>query len=143
MVRTACRLIYLIVLMVVLTHLLVYPAGWEEERLPVVVLTALHVREVTATTRALWHTGQRGHRRWKRRRQDRRAKLYVSSSWRAWIARLLPNPEPLPWAEQAAFVRVLQNSGDGVMMAILGAILSGRICLFSQARILQPSCWAF
>lgn len=49
MARTAYRLIYLIMLTVVLTHLLVYPAGWEEERLPVVMLTALHIREFTAT----------------------------------------------------------------------------------------------
>jgi transposase-like protein len=113
MARIVYRVTYLIVLMVMLTHLLVYPAGWEEERLPVVVLTALHVREFTATSRALWHTGQRWQRRWKRRRQDRRAKLYVSPSWRAWIAHLLPDPEPLPWAEQAAFV-VLKRSVGGL-----------------------------
>lgn len=113
MARIVYRVTYLIVLAVMLTHLLVYPAGWEEERLPVMVLTALHVREFAATTRALWHTGRRWHRRWKRRRQDRRAKLHASPSWRAWVAQLLPDPEPLPWAEQAAFT-ALKRGGEGL-----------------------------
>lgn len=113
MARTMYRVIYLVALIAILAHLLVYPAGWEEERLPVAVLIALHVREFAATTRALWRTGRQWHRRWKRRRQDRRAKLYTSPSWRAWIAQLLPEPEPLPWAEQAAF-EALKRSVNGL-----------------------------
>lgn len=46
-------------------------------------------------------------------------------------------------ARFSAYLRVLQNSGYGVMMAILGAISSGHICLISQAQTLQPSHWAF
>ncbi len=113
MAHTIYRVIYLIVLMAVLTPLLIYPAEWEEERLPVAVLIALHVREFAATTHALWHTGRRWHRRWKRRRQDQRAKVHLSPSWRAWIAQLLPDAEPLPWAEQAAF-EALKRSVEGL-----------------------------
>ena len=51
--------VYLVVLTVVLVHLLVYPARWEEECLSVGLLTALHVRELMVTARALWRTGQR------------------------------------------------------------------------------------
>lgn len=50
------------------------------------MLIALHMHEISATIRALWCGGRRWHRRWKRRRQDRRAKLHASPSWRAWIA---------------------------------------------------------
>jgi transposase-like protein len=103
MTRTIYRLVYLVVLIAVLAHLVVYPAQWEDERLAVGLLTALHGRELVATIRALWHTGQRWHRRWRRRRQDQHAQLHTSPAWKAWIAQLLPDPEPLPWAEQAAF----------------------------------------
>jgi len=39
--------------------------------------------------------------------------------------------------------RVLHNSGYRAMMAILGVIFSGCICLFYQAQTLRPSNWAF
>ena len=52
-----------------MAHLPVYPARWEEKRWSVGLLTALHVREVAATARALWRIGQRWHRYWKRRRR--------------------------------------------------------------------------
>jgi len=71
------RVIYLIVLVAVLAHLLVYPAGWEEERLPVSLLIALHVREAVATSRALWKTGRRRLRLWRKRRRARRTKSRV------------------------------------------------------------------
>jgi hypothetical protein len=113
MARTVYRLVYVVVLTVILSHLLVYPARWEEERLSVGVLTALHVRELAATSRALWRTGQRWHRRWKRRCRAQRAKLHSSPRWKAWIAELLPESEPLPWAEQVVFA-ALKRSVDGV-----------------------------
>jgi len=111
MARTAYYTIYLVILAAVLTHLLVYPARWEEERLSVGLLTALHVREFVAITRALWRRGQRWHRYRKRRRRARRATLHASPGWRAWIARLLPDPEPLPWAEQAALAALKRGVG--------------------------------
>jgi len=70
------------------------------------LLATLHVREGVFTARALWRSGWRCWRRWKRRRRVQRATLHASPTWRAWIARLLPEPEPLPWAEQAAFAAV-------------------------------------
>ena len=109
MLRTGYRLAYLVVLVAVLAHLLVYPTRWEEERWAVGLLTALHIREAVLTTRALWRQGQRCCRWWKRRRRAQRAILHASPSWRAWIARLLPEPEPLPWAEQVAFAAVKQS----------------------------------
>lgn len=109
MVRTGYRLVYLAALLAVLAHLLLYPARWEEERWSVGLLTALHVRELVVTAQALWRTGQRGYRRWKRQRRAQRATLHLSAGWRAWIAHLLPEPEPLPWAEQAAFAALKQS----------------------------------
>ncbi|HIP97341.1 MAG TPA: IS1595 family transposase [Anaerolineae bacterium] len=117
MARTAYRLIYLVVLTTVLVHLLVYPARWEEERLSVGLLAALHVRELAATLRALWRTGQRWQRYWKRRRRVQRATLHASPHWRAWIAQLLPDPEPLPWAERAAFA-ALKESVEGLFQLL-------------------------
>ena len=104
MIRTAYRVIYLIVLVAVLAHLLVYPAGWEEERLPVSLLIALHVREAVATSRALWKTGRRRLRLWQKRRRARRTKsrVKVKRDLVALAAQMLPDPEPWPWVEEAA-----------------------------------------
>jgi transposase-like protein len=109
MARTVYYITYLVALTAVLTHLLVYPARWEEERWSVGLLTALHVREWVATTRALWRTGQRWRRYWKRRRRAQRASLHDSPEWRAWIARQLPEPGALPWGEQAALTALKRS----------------------------------
>lgn len=130
MARTAYYTIYLVVLTVVLAHLLVYPARWEEERWSVSVLTALHVREVVVTTRALWRRGQRWRRYWERRRRAQRATLHASPRWRAWIADLLPDPEPLPWAEQAALAAIKQ-SVDGLLHLLPEAMCAA---LFRRLR---------
>lgn len=50
----------------------------------------------------------------KRRRRSQRAKLHASPSWRAWIAQLLPDLEPLTWTEQSAFA-ALKRSVDGLL----------------------------
>ena len=112
MARTARRIVYLTALTTVLAHLLIRPigrgVGFREERLAMALLTALHVREVAATSRALWKTGRRKWQLWRKRRQARRTKSKVKrkKDLVGLAARMFPDPEAWPWAEELALAGI-------------------------------------
>ncbi|RLC73148.1 MAG: IS1595 family transposase [Chloroflexi bacterium] len=112
MVRTTYRIVYLIVLTVVLVHLLIYPigcgVGFREERLSMALLTALHVREVVVTSRALWKTGRRQWQLWRKRRQARRtkSKVKLKKDLVNLAAQMFPDPEAWSWAEEIALAGI-------------------------------------
>jgi len=142
MIRTAYRVIYLIVLVAVLARLLVYPAGWEEERLPVSLLIALHVREAVATSRALWKTGRRRLRLWQKRRRARRTKsrVKVKRDLVALAAQMLPDPEPWPWVEEAAMT-ALKVSLRGLFTLIPEAVCAKLfLCVRWVGGVRCPRC---
>ena len=107
MVRTTYRIVYLTVLTTVLAHLLIYPigcgVGFREERLSMALLTALHVREVVVTSKALWKTGQRQWQLWRKRRQARRtkSKVKLKKDLVDLAAQMFPGrgPRRSPWRE--------------------------------------------
>jgi len=115
MVRTTYRIAYLSVLTVLLVHLLIHPLGYEvgseERRLSMALMTALHVREIVVTSRALWKTGQRQWQLWWKRRQARRTKSKVKRKKDLvdMAAQMFPEPEAWPWVEELALAGIKKS----------------------------------
>jgi transposase-like protein len=109
MVYQLCRVTYLAVLVAVLAATLAHPVPREEDRLALAVLIGLDVREIAATSGALWRAGRRSLQGWRQRRASekedskKRSRPKVKAEPASNLAaRLLPEPESKPWLEQAA-----------------------------------------
>jgi len=59
MIYIVCRMTYLVVLVAVLAMLFAHPVPQEEDRWALAVLIGLDVREIAATSGALWGSGRR------------------------------------------------------------------------------------
>ena len=108
MVYTLYRITYVVVLVAALAPLLLYPVPREEDRWALAVLIGLDVREIAATSSALWWSGRRSLRGWRRRRvaeekgsQGKTTPKLKTDQGAKLAARLFPEPENRPWVEQA------------------------------------------
>jgi len=107
MVYLLGRMIYLVVLVAVLATLFAHPAPQEEDHWALAVLIGLDVREIAATSGALWESGRRLLWGWRRRgaskkEGSKKSRSKVKAQQGANLAaRLLPEPESKPWLEQA------------------------------------------
>ena len=93
----------------VLAATLAHPMPQEEDRWALAVLIGLDVREIAATSGALWGSGRRWLQSWRQRRASeeedskKRSRPKVKAAPGVNLAaRLLPEPESKPWLEQAA-----------------------------------------